>query len=80
MLNKIIAVAILSAIPGAAFATSGTYITRDPAGGTIRYPHDGSALRHSNGRAEFRVTAIKRDPAGGTIVERTPVVAPQTRR
>lgn len=80
MLNKIIAIAMLSAVPTTAFATSGSCISRDPAGGTIRYPHDRPAVGAAYDRAEFRVIAVKRDPAGGTIADRSPIVAPRNRR
>lgn len=80
MLSKILAIAILTAVPSAAFATSGTYIARDPAGGTIRYPHDAPAVRVSNDRAAFRAIALRRDPAGGTIADGSPAAAPHNRR
>jgi hypothetical protein len=77
MLRKILAVALLSVAPSAAFATSGTDLTRDPAGGTIRYPHTTSVMKTSNYRAETRAYALKRDPAGGTIADRPGIIAPQ---
>lgn len=77
MLNKFLAIALLLAAPSAAFASSGTDLTRDPAGGTIRYPHTTSAMKSSNYRAETRAFPLKRDPAGGTIADRSRIVAPQ---
>jgi len=79
MLNKLLAIALLSAAPSAAFATSGTDLTRDPAGGTIRYPHTTSAMKSSNYRAQAQAFPLKRDPAGGTIADRSRIVAPQKR-
>lgn len=79
MLNKFLTITLLSAAPSAVSASSGTDLTRDPAGGTIRYPHTTSAMKSSNYRAETRAFPLKRDPAGGTIADRSRIIAPQKR-
>ncbi len=80
MLNKFLAIALLSAVPSAAFAASGTDLTRDPAGGTIRYPHIRPMTTFSYNQGAVRTFASKRDPAGGIMADRSQAVAPRRSR